>query len=97
MVTAIYTGHAPVRGHLYIMGLFDGDTCILWACLMGIQSADFAGQRLKQCSTLFAVARRWLVSATVSGRLIVKPKDISTALVRDLCLFIRGAGLIKLC
>ena len=25
MVTAIYTGHAPVRGHLYIMGLFDGD------------------------------------------------------------------------
>jgi hypothetical protein len=24
----ILTGHAPVRGHLYIMGLFDGDpTC----------------------------------------------------------------------
>jgi len=25
MVTAIYTGHAPVRGHLYTVGLFDGD------------------------------------------------------------------------
>jgi len=25
MVTAIFTGHAPVREHLYIMGLFDGD------------------------------------------------------------------------
>jgi len=25
MVTVIYTGHASVRGCLYIMGLFDGD------------------------------------------------------------------------
>ena len=24
-VTAICTGHAPVRGHLYTVGLFDGD------------------------------------------------------------------------
>jgi len=55
MVTAIYTGHAPVRGHLYTMGLFDG-----------IQSADFVGWRLKQCSTLFAVARRWLYSVIMS-------------------------------
>jgi hypothetical protein len=28
LTDAIFTGHAPVRGHLYIMGLFDGDpTC----------------------------------------------------------------------
>jgi hypothetical protein len=27
-IVAILTGHAPVRGHLNIMGLFDGDpTC----------------------------------------------------------------------
>jgi len=60
MVIAIYTGHAPVRGH-----------CTLWACLMGIQSADFVGWRPKQCSTLFAVAMHWLVSAIMSlgGRL----------------------------
>ena len=33
---------------------------------MGIQSADFVGWRPKQCSTLFVVARRWLVSAIMS-------------------------------
>jgi hypothetical protein len=28
MVVAILTGHVPVRRHLYIMGLFNGDpTC----------------------------------------------------------------------
>jgi hypothetical protein len=28
LTVAIFTGHAPVRGHLYTMGLFDGDpTC----------------------------------------------------------------------
>jgi len=28
MVVAILTGHAPVRGNLYTIGLFDGDpTC----------------------------------------------------------------------
>ena len=25
MATAIYTGHAAVRGHMYTLGLFDGD------------------------------------------------------------------------
>ena len=30
----------------------------------------------------------------VFGRLTVEPKDISTASIRDLCLFIRGAGLL---
>jgi len=27
----------------------------------------------------------------------VEPKDLSTASIRDLCLFIRGAGLLRLC
>jgi len=39
---------------------------MLWACLMGIQPADFAGRRLKQYSILSAAARRWLVSAIMS-------------------------------
>jgi len=34
--------------------------------LMGIQPADSAGRRLKQCSILFAAARHWLVSAITS-------------------------------
>jgi hypothetical protein len=33
---------------------------------MGIQPADFAGRRLKQCSILSAAARRWVVSAVTS-------------------------------
>ena len=33
----------------------------------------------------------------VFGKLIVEPKDISTASVRDLCRFIRGTGLLNLC
>ena len=51
MVVAILTGHAPVRGHLFIM----------W-----IKPADSAGWRLKQCSILSAAARRWLISAILS-------------------------------
>ena len=55
MAIATYTGT-----------LLLGGTCLPWAYLMGIQSADFVGWRLKQCSTSFAVARRWLVSAISS-------------------------------
>jgi hypothetical protein len=33
----------------------------------------------------------------VFGKLTAEPKDISTASVRDLCLFIRGTGLSNLC
>ena len=54
MVAAIFTGHAPVRG-----------TCTLWAFWMGIQLADSARRRLKQCSILFAAARRWLISGII--------------------------------
>jgi len=55
MVIAIYTGHAPVRGHLYTMGLFDGDPI-----------CSFCGWWLKQRRTLFDVARRWLDSVVMS-------------------------------
>jgi hypothetical protein len=55
MAVAVLTGHAPVRRHLYTMGLFDG-----------VQPADFAGWRLQQCSVLFAAARCWLASAVMS-------------------------------
>ena len=40
---------------LYTVGLFDGD-----------KSAVFAEWRLKQCSTLFAVVRRWLDGVIMS-------------------------------
>jgi hypothetical protein len=33
----------------------------------------------------------------VFGKLLAELKDISSASVRDLCLFIRGTGLLNLC
>jgi hypothetical protein len=65
--------------------------------LKGILPADSAGRRLKQHSISFAAARHWLVSATMSlGIPFVEPKDISTASVRNVCLFIRVTGLLNL-
>ena len=78
MVTAIFTGHAPVTGHLYTMGLFDGDP-ICRFCVMETETV----QHIICCCEALAGQRY-----DVFGRLIVEPKDISTGSVRDLCLFI---------
>jgi len=85
MVVAIFTRHAPVRGHLYIMGLFDGDpTCRF--CRMETEAV----QHICCCE---ALARQ---RYNVFVKLIAEPRDISTASVRDLCLLIRGIGLLNL-
>jgi hypothetical protein len=87
MVVAILTGHAPMRRHLNIMGLFDGDaTCRF--CRMETETV----QHITCCCE--ALARQ---SYNVFGRLIAETEDVSTASVRDLCLFIRGTGLLNLC
>jgi len=86
MAVAILTGHAPVRGHLYIMGLFDGDpTCRF--CRMETE-------RVQHICCCEALARQ---RCSVFGKLNVEPRNISTASARDLCLFIRGTGLLYLC
>jgi hypothetical protein len=86
MVVVILTGHAPVRRHLNIMGLFNGNpTCRF--CRMETETV----QHIICCEAL--VRQRY----NVFGRLIAEPKDISTATVRELCLFIRGTGLLNLC
>jgi len=87
MVTAIYKGHASVRGHLYTMGLFDGDP-ICRVCGMETETV----QHIICCCEAMARQRY-----NVFGRPTVEQKDVSTASVRDLCLFIRGAGLLRLC
>jgi len=83
MITVIYTGHAPVRGHLYTMGLFDGDPI-----------CRFCGIKTERVWHIIccreALARQRF---NVFGRLIVE----RAASIRDLCLFIRGAGLLRLC
>jgi hypothetical protein len=87
MVVAILTGHAPVRRHLNIMGLFKGDpTCRF--CRKEIETV----QHIICCCK--ALARQCY---NVFGNLFVEPKDISTASARDLCLFIRATELLNLC
>jgi hypothetical protein len=87
MTAAIFTGHAPVRGHLYIMGLFDEDpTCRF--CRKETETV----QHITCCCEALARQRY-----NVFGNLIVAPKYISTASIKDLCLYIKGAGLLNLC
>jgi hypothetical protein len=87
MVVAILTGHAPVRGHLYTMVLFDGDpTCSF--CRKETETVQHiiccCEALAHQCYNIF-------------GNPFVEPKDMSTVSVRDLCLFIRGTGVLNLC
>jgi hypothetical protein len=87
MVVVILTGHAAVRGHLHIMGLFEGDpTCIL--CRKQTETV----QHIVCCCEVLAGQ-----CYNVFGNPFVEPKDISTASVRDLCLFIRCTGLLNVC
>jgi hypothetical protein len=86
MVVAILTGHVPVRKHLYIMGLFNGGpTCRF--CRMENETV----QHIICCCEVLARQRY-----NVFAKLFAEPKDISTASVRDLSLFIRGTGLLNL-
>jgi hypothetical protein len=86
MTVAIFTGHAPVRGHLYTMGLFDGDP----TCKFCGKEAKIVQHIMCYCE---ALARQ---RYNVFGNLIVKPRDISTVSIKDLCLYIKGAGLLNL-
>jgi hypothetical protein len=87
MVDETLTGHAPVRRHLYIMGLFDGDPACSF-CGMETETVQHitccCEALVRQCYNVF-------------GKLTADPNDISTASVRDFCLFIRGTGLLNLC
>ena len=87
MVVAILTGHAPVKGRLRIMGLFNGDPSCRF-CGMETETV----QHITCCCKSLARQRY-----NVFRKLSVKPKEISTASVRDLCLLIRERGLLNLC
>jgi len=84
---AILTGHAPVRGRLRIMGLFNGDPSCRF-CGMETETV----QHITCCCEALARQRYY-----VFGKPSVEPKDISTASVKDLCLFVRDTGLLNLC
>jgi hypothetical protein len=86
LAVAILTGHAPVRGHLCIIGLFVGDPSCRF-CEMETERVQHLACRCEALSR-----QRY----NVFGVLFLEPKDLSTATVRDLCLFIRNTGLSKL-
>jgi hypothetical protein len=69
------------------MGLFEGDP----TCRFCRKEADTVQHIICGCEAL--AGQRY----NVFGYPFVEPKDISTASVRDLCLFIKGTGLINLC
>jgi hypothetical protein len=77
---AILTGHAAVRGHLRTMGLFSGDPSCRF-CRMETETV----QHITCCCE--ALARQCY---NIFGELVLEPKDISTATLRDLRLFIRN-------
>jgi hypothetical protein len=64
---------------------------------MEILLADFTGWRLKQCTILFVAAVLTHQRYNFFGKLFAEPRDISTASLKDLCLFVRGTGLMNLC
>jgi hypothetical protein len=84
---SILTGHAPVRGHLRIMGLFSGDPSCRF-CRMETETV----QHITCCCETLARQRY-----NIFGKPLLKPKDISTATLRDLCLFIRDTWILNLC
>jgi len=68
------------------MGLFDGDP----SCRFCRMETETVQHIICCCEALFR--QRY----NVFGKLTADPKDISTASVRDLCLFIRGTVLLSL-
>jgi hypothetical protein len=87
MAVAILAGHAPVRGHLRILGLFIGNPSCRF-CRMETETV----QHITCCCEALARQRY-----NISRKSFVEPKDISTASLRDLCLFIRNTGILNLC
>jgi hypothetical protein len=69
MAVAFLSGHAPVRGHLRIMGLFNGDpSCIF--CGMETETVQHI-----TCSCEALSRQRY----NVFGKPLVEPKELSTA------------------
>jgi hypothetical protein len=76
--------------------------CSIIGCDLNLLYADWNGQVEKSRGTSVLLNRLvWensytqVVNSPTRGDAF--PKDISTASVRDLCLFIRGTGLLNLC
>jgi hypothetical protein len=78
-VVATLTGHGPVKGHMQTIGLFSADPSCRF-CRMETET----GQQITCCCEALARQR-----FNIFGRPFIEPKEISTASLRDICLFIR--------
>jgi hypothetical protein len=87
MIVATFTGHASVKDRLHIMGLFNGDP----SCRFCGMETETVQHIICYCESL--TCQRY----NVFGKPSVEPKEISTATVRDLCLFVRETGILNLC
>jgi hypothetical protein len=87
LISAILTGHAPVRSHMQTIGLYDGDP----SCRLCGMETETAQHLVCYCEALSP--KRF----NAFGEPTIEPNVISTAMVRDLCLFIRNTGISKLC
>jgi hypothetical protein len=72
LTVATFTGHVPVRGHLYTLGLFDGDPTNR-CCWNETETV----QHITCCCEALARQRY-----NVLGNIFVEPKEISTASVK---------------
>jgi hypothetical protein len=87
LAVGFLTGHAPAREHLRIMGLFNGDP-----------SCRFCGMETETVQHItFSCEALSRQRFNVLGKPLVELNEISTASVRDLCLFIRVRGLLNMC
>ena len=86
LTVAILTGHAPVRGHLRTVGVYDGDPSCRFC---GLETEKV--QHLACCCE--TLSRQHY---NVFGELTVEPNVVRTATVKDLCLFISHTGLSNL-
>jgi hypothetical protein len=85
-VVASLMGHIPVKNHLHIVGLFDGDpTCRFWRV-----ETDTVHHIICCCEA--AVCQHY----NFFGKLYPETKHISTDSLKDLCLFMRNTGAINL-
>jgi hypothetical protein len=87
MVVSFLMGHASVRKHLHIMGLFDGDP----TCRFSRMETETVYHIICCCEALAHQHYNFF------GKLFAEPEDISTASLKDLYLFIRDTGLMNLC
>jgi len=87
LIAGILTGRAAVRSHLQTIGLYDGDPSCRFC---GLQT-ETVQHLVCYCEDL---SRKRF---NASGESTIEPKVISTATVRDLSLFIRNTGIVKLC